>query len=113
LAALDDLLGDEAVSVTRKVLSLALKGKPFALRLVFDRLHPVPRERKITVHLPESADSGLLAKALIDAVVQGAITPGEGRAVMDLLESKARLVDVEAMRAELAELRETLERDRQ
>jgi hypothetical protein len=32
---------------------------------------------------------------------------------MDLLESKARLVDVEAMRAELAELRETLERDRQ
>jgi hypothetical protein len=113
LAALDDLLGEESVSITRTVIELASKGKPFALKMVFDRLHPVPRERRIKVALSEAADPASAAEAVIDAVVQGTITPGEGRAVMDLLEAKARLVDVETMRAELAELRELLEQERQ
>ena len=109
LLALEALLEGEAQAITQKLIGMALAGDPTGIRLVMERIFPAPKERAITLELSRSATPRKAADSIIRAVVQGEITPGEGHALMALVEAKARLVDLEAMKIELSELREMLE----
>ena len=82
------LLDGEAEALTRKVVELAKNGHPVALRLCLERLLPPRKDRPISFTLPETKSAADLPKALLailEAVAQGEITPGEGQALTAML----------------------------
>jgi hypothetical protein len=91
------LLEGEAEALTRKVVELAKNGNPMALRLCLERLLPPRKDRPITFALPKlegAEDLPQALKAILEAVAQGEITPGEGQALTALLEAYRRGVEV-------------------
>jgi hypothetical protein len=96
IAALE-LLEGEAESLTRKAVVLALKGDTTALKLCIDRLIPPRRERPLAVKLPRilnAEDLPKLTAALLMAVSQGDITPGEATALSSLVTAHARSLEI-------------------
>jgi len=87
------LLEGEAVALTRKVVELAKNGHPVALRLCLERLLVPRKDRPIIFALPKVEGATDLPKALgaiLEAVAQGEITPGEGQVLASLLEAFRR-----------------------
>jgi len=82
------LLDGEAEALTRKVVELAKEGNPVALRLCLERLLPPRKDRPINFTLPKVEEAADLPKALLailEAVAQGELTPGEGQALTAML----------------------------
>jgi hypothetical protein len=90
------LLDDEGEAITRKAIEMALAGDSTALRLVLERLIPPTRERRINLSLPkvETAQEITVAiGAVLAAVADGTISPGEGQALAGLLENHRRAME--------------------
>ena len=105
--AIDELLDGEAEKITRKAIELALGGDTVALRLCLERLCPPRKERPISCKLPKLEDpSNLVAaiSALITAVASGELTPGEGQALVSLIEAQRRTLETEDIEQRLAAL---------
>ena len=84
------LLDGEAEVLTRKVVELAKGGHPVALRLCLDRLLPPRKDRPINLTLPTiegAADLPQALGAILAAVAQGEITPGEGQTLTTMLDA--------------------------
>src|SRR5438477_7793934 len=93
------LLDGEATALTRKAVELALAGDPAALRLCLDRTVAPRRERAVELALPpiRGADDILAAiKVVSGAVGRGAITPGEGFTLSQMMETFLRAIDASA-----------------
>jgi hypothetical protein len=78
--ALETLLDGEAEAITRKAVEMALEGDVTAMRLCMDRILPPRKERPIMFAMPKmetAADAVKASAALVDAVANGDITPGE------------------------------------
>ena len=92
--ALEQLLEGKAEAVVAKVVEEALQGKPMAMRLVFERLMGSRHERPLPdLHLPpirSAADGAVALAAIFAAVGSGKITPGEGVALMQIVDSALR-----------------------
>jgi hypothetical protein len=74
------LLDGEAEALTRKALELAKTGNPMALRLCLERGLPPRKDRPINFTIPKVERAQDLPKvlgAILEAVAQGEITPGE------------------------------------
>jgi hypothetical protein len=102
-AALSD--GDKE-QLVRKGIELAKAGDVSILKLFLGRL--LPRERTIQIDLPhmEFADDAVEALgAIVHAVSEGSITPGEGANLANLVNSYARAIDL----ADLVRRIDTLE----
>ena len=87
------LLDGEATALSRKAVELALAGT--ALRLCLDRT-VAPRDRSVELALPpinSAADILGAIKAVADAVGRGGITPAEGFALSQMIESFLRAID--------------------
>ena len=101
------LLDGEAEALTRKAIKLAKEGDMQALRLCLDRLLPPRKDRPITLDVPgiEGAD-GLqdASVALMQAVVAGEITPGEGQSLSAILEGHRKLVEMTDIERRVAAL---------
>ena len=96
--AIDELLGGEAEKLTRKAIDLAMEGDTVALRLCLERLCPPRKERPISCKLPKLEDtSDLVAgiSAIMAAVANGELTPGEGQALASLIEVQRRTLETE------------------
>lgn len=94
--AAEILLDGEATALTRKAVELALAGDPAALRLCLDRTVAPRRERAVELALPpiHSADDILAAiKVVSGAVGGGAITPGEGFTLSQMIETFLRAIE--------------------
>ena len=90
------LLDGEATALSRKAVELALAGDPTALRLCLDRTVAPRRDRPVELSLPpinSAADILGAIKAVADAVGRGGITPGEGFALSQMIESFLRAID--------------------
>ena len=90
------LLDGEATALSRKAVELALAGDPTALRLCLDRTVAPHRDRSVELSLPPingAADILGAIKAVADAVGRGGITPGEGFALSQMIESFLRAID--------------------
>jgi hypothetical protein len=106
------LFDGEAPSLLRKAIQLGLEGNVAALRLCLDRTYPVPMERPIDLVLPpitETAQAPAALSAILAAIGEGQITPGEGAVVAEIVETQGRLL--EAAREEQA--RQELEMENQ
>ena len=103
------LLDGEATALTRKAVELALAGDPTALRLGLDRTVAPPRDRSVELPLPpidSAADILGAIKAVADAVGRGGITPAEGFALSQMIESFLRAIDASDFENRLRQLEE-------
>lgn len=102
------LLDGEAEGLTRRAIELALAGDPMALRLCLERVVPVPKGRHVEFDLPPlttATDALAASGAVVRAVSEGALTPGEGAQVMGLVDAFRRSYET----AELAQRLDRLE----
>src|SRR5689334_750694 len=103
------LLDGEATALTRKAVELALAGDAAALRLCLDRTVAPRRERSVELALPSihsAADILGAIKVVAGAVGRGAITPGEGFAISQMIESFLRAIDASDFDNRLRQLEE-------
>ena len=94
--AIEALLDGEAEVLTRKAIELAKAGDLVALRLCLDRICPPRKERPVSFAMPEmstAADAKLAASALVKAVADGELTPGEASELGRLLDAFTRVLD--------------------
>jgi hypothetical protein len=108
------LLDGEAEALTRKVVELAKDGNPVALRLCLERLLPPRRDRPINIALPKVEEVGDLPKALgavLEAVAQGEITPGEGQTLTAILEGYRKGLEITDHEDRITELEKEREHE--
>ncbi len=106
--AAEQLLDGDADAIIAKVIALAKRGDPVALRICIDRIVPRGRGRPIEVDLPElrkATDLVAAASAIVDAAARGEMTPAEAQEWMRVLDAQRRILETEelALRIELIE----------
>jgi hypothetical protein len=112
--AAQELLDGEGEAITRKAIEKALEGDSIALRLCLERIIPPRRDRPMSLQkLPKIrgvADIPKVMEAVLKAVAQGEITPGEGQAMATMLEAYRKGVELSDFEARLTALEERTER---
>lgn len=101
------LLDGEAEALTRRAVEAALAGDVAALRLCLDRIAPPRKDAPVTFTLPpmETAqDAAQAAGAVLAAVADGDLTPGEGAQIMALVETCRRTLEMTELEARIAAL---------
>ncbi|MEV2063539.1 hypothetical protein ABZQ88_10340 [Pseudomonas aeruginosa] len=87
--AIENMMEGEAEAITRSCIDLAKRGDPTAMRIVMDRVCPQRKGR--TIPKLEKRDGETSIEALLRAVLEGEIAPEEGKEVVGLIESAARV----------------------
>jgi hypothetical protein len=88
--AVDALLDGEAEAITRKAIEKAKGGDMTAIRICLDRLTSPVKDRPVTFDLPEiktADDASVASGAILQAVSNGEVTPGEAGDLVRLLDS--------------------------
>lgn len=101
------LLDDRADALTQAAIDKALEGDTVALRLCLDRIAPARKDAPVAFDLPPMAsarDAAQAAQAILAAVADGDITPGEGAAVMALVEAYRRTLETSEIEARIEAL---------
>lgn len=93
--AIENMMEGEAETITRHCIDLAKRGDPTAMRIVMDRIAPVRKGRPIPKL--EKRDGETSIEALLRAVLDGEISPDEGREVVGLIESAARVAATQVL----------------
>ena len=103
-----ELLDGEAEALTRKCVEMALEGDSVALRLCLDRLCPPARERAIdsNVALPELTADNLphAAATIVQSVAAGQLLPGEGQALIGMLDGLRKSIELSEIEKRVAAL---------
>ena len=111
----EQLLADDAGTLTGKVIELAKQGNLVALRLCIERLIPVRKERFLSFEpapVKSAADLPAAFQSIFAAVAEGRITPGEGQVLAEILRSQAQTIEQVEMERRLQAL-ETLNAPKQ
>jgi hypothetical protein len=110
--ALEALLDGEGEAMIRKAIELALGGSESALRLCLDRLIPPCRERSVRLRLPSDITTAhgtsRAAGAVMKALAQGDITPGEAVQIASVLEVRRKAIDTQELENRITELERTM-----
>lgn len=96
------LMQDEAETISRKAIELAKAGDLTAIRVVLDRIAPPRKDAAVAFDLPKIegvADLPPALSAIMAAVSEGTLSPGEGQALAAMIETVRRSFET----AELAE----------
>lgn len=94
--AIEALLDGEAEALTRKAVEMALEGDTVALRLCMDRICPPRKDAPISFKMPpvnNVSDAAAVMRSVMEEVAMGSISPGEAKAVSEVLECYRRLVE--------------------
>ncbi len=103
------LLDNEAETLTRKAVELAKDGNPMALRLCLERVLPPRKDRPVKFTLPKINgvdDLSQALRAVLEAIAQGKITPGEGQILTGILDSFRKVIEAAEFEARIAKLEE-------
>ena len=101
------LLDNECESLTRKVIELALSGDMTALKLCLDRIIPPRKERPVSIRLPSIkgvADLPRLTAAILKAVGQGELEPGQAAALVSLVANHGKALELAELDARIRAL---------
>ena len=101
------LLDGQAEAITSKAVEMALAGDTTALRICIERIVPPRRDAPVAFSLPTMAcarDAAQAAGAVLRAVSEGEMTPGEGAVVMGLVDSYRRTLETSDLEARVAAL---------
>lgn len=106
--AVQALLDGEAEGLTRKAIEKAMEGDTTALRLCLERLCPPARERSIdaSLGLPELTAENLpqAAATIVQAVAAGRLLPGEGQALIGMLDGLRKNIELAEIEKRVATL---------
>jgi len=98
--AIENMLEGEAEAITRRCIELAKNGDPTAMKIVMDRLAPVRKGRPLQGLSRREGENSI--EALLRSVLDGELTTEEGKDVVGMVESAARVAANKA----LSELRQ-------
>lgn len=93
--AIENMMEGEAEAITRHCIDLAKRGDPTAMKIVMDRIAPIRKGRPIPKL--EKRDGETSIEALLRAVLEGEIAPEEGKEVVGLIESAARVAATQVL----------------
>ena len=102
-----ELLEGQAEALTQRAVEMALGGDGVALRLCLERLAPPRKDAPVKFSLPQmtsARDAAEAAAAVLHAVAEGDLTPGEGAQVMGLIDAWRRALVASEMDARVAAL---------
>ena len=103
------LLGGDLEAITQECVRQAKEGNLMAVKLVLDKLIPSAKELPLILSLPKvagAADLSAALSAVMAAVAQGDITPGEGQALTTMLEAYRKGIEFTDIEARLRTLEE-------
>jgi hypothetical protein len=104
-----ELLGGDLEAITQECIKQAKEGNLMAVKLVLDKLIPSAKELPLSLSLPKvegAADLPGALSAVMAAVAQGDITPGEGQALTTMLEAYRKGLEFADIEARLRTLEE-------
>lgn len=90
-----------------KAIKMALAGDMMAMRLVLERIAPPPKPESAPVSIPGIALAKTMAdkaRAIVDAVGGGAISPDAGATLLGAIANASRIVESEEHARQIAEL---------
>ncbi|MWV11154.1 hypothetical protein F3I62_03505 [Pseudomonas sp. R-28-1W-6] len=87
--ACEELLEGEGEKLTRKAIDLAMSGDTTALKICIDRIIPTRKGRPLPKLERKEGENPV--ETLLRAVLDGHVTPEEGRDVVSMVESAARV----------------------
>ena len=105
----EKLMQDDAEAIVKAVLDSAKGGDMTAARIVLDRIAPARRDNPVSFELPkiESADDAAKAMAaIVAAVADGELTPGEAGEVSKIVDAFVRTLEATELEARLRALEE-------
>lgn len=105
--AVEALLDGEAEELTRKAIALAKAGDLTALRLCLERVCPPRKERPVSfalLPLNSAADAKQASAAILKAVADGELTPGEAAELSRLLDRYTRVLEASEFEERLRRL---------
>lgn len=108
--AVEALLDGQAEALTSKAIEQALAGDGTALRLCLERIAPARKDTPVSFDMPEVTDAlsaGEAARAVLNAVASGELSPSEGGAVMAVVEQFRRTLELTEIEARLTALEES------
>jgi hypothetical protein len=106
------LMGADAESIILALIEAAKGGDVAAIRLVLERLAPLPRNRPVQFTMPAIKTTADLAEAMgtiLQAAADGSVTPDEAVAIGSLIEIRRRTIETVEHAARIA----ALERNRE
>jgi Family of unknown function (DUF5681) len=106
------LMDQDAEGVILALIKAARGGDVAAIRLVLERVAPLPRNRPVQFDMPgimAPSDIVTALGAVAEAVAAGELSPEEGAAVAGILEAQRRAVETVEMEARIAALEQSRE----
>jgi hypothetical protein len=107
----EKLMQNDAENIVNAVLTAARAGDMTAARIVLDRIAPARRDNPVTFALPKikrPADAVAASAAILAAVADGRLTPGEALEVSKLIEAFVKTLEVAELEERLNELEERI-----
>lgn len=111
----EQMIGDEAQQIIRRVIDGALAGDAVCIRLCMERLSAPIKERAVKASLPvmnDSSDTLKAMAALVQMVGNGDLTPGEGSALAGLVDGCRKAIETQDIEKRIAALEQSIEKDR-
>jgi predicted DNA-binding protein (UPF0251 family) len=106
-----DLLDEYAPHLVRQCIASALKGDPSAMRMCMERISPARRNASIRMSLNPIAtaqDVDQAAEKVTQAIRRGKITPVEGGRMMNIFESRIRVIESVQLESRIEKLEEKI-----
>lgn len=111
--ALQELLDGEAEEIGRKAIEFAKSGDVTAIRLVLERVLPAKKDSPLLLDIKKPTSSAEITEAMglvVESVGLGDITPAEGRAMVGLLDSLRKSMELTEIEKRLRKLEAANER---
>ena len=105
------LLDEYAPHLVRKCIAEAMQGDRSAMRLCMERISPARRGACIRMNLPPiktAEDVNKAAEKVTQAIRRGDLTPTEGGIMMNILESRSRVIERVQLESRLEKLEEKM-----
>jgi hypothetical protein len=94
-------------AVLKQVVERAKSGDMLACRMIIDKIIPTKKDRTVAIDLPSIATIEGVGRAqseILQAVVDGDITPNEGERIAAIVEGRRRAIETVELEARIAEL---------
>ena len=105
----------DAEPVILALIRAAKGGDVSAIRLVLERVAPMPRNRPVHFSVPSietAADLGEAMGAILRAAADGELTPDEATAIASLIETRRRTIETLELEQRIARLEQNRETSR-
>lgn len=113
--ALAELLDGGGEAIVKKLVALATKGRPWAVRLVVDRIVP-KLDRRVEIELPRVDRAGDVAAAVAEVIAcaaAGSLSIEEARGFLQLLEQQRKAIETSELAVKLEVLQESVNAQQQ